>query len=155
MRVIIKLGTIFSIILIVLMGCSEDTGESNSRKDTSELVLKRPQEDSISIKKELTLYPEDKIIEKEPLSWGVYYFNGFIGEDTLTFSDTDEMGTVVVYQQAEKGLVFKLKQIKNYTFEIIDFNRKENYVKLKAQRINTAKNSEGKSDEDEKLTITN
>lgn len=150
MRVIIKLGTIFSIVLIILTGCI-----GNKESESNDSKSEKSKEKVVVIEKELKLYPGDEIINKESFHWGYYSFNGFIGEDTLAFSDSDEMETVVIYQKAEIGLVFKLKEIDTYTFEILDFNREENYLKLKAQRINTDKNSEGKSDEDEKLTITN
>jgi hypothetical protein len=114
------IGTLFSIVLLLLSGCSDNV--------SSEEITTNHSKNSVPISQELTLYVEDYIMQGDKYS---YAFTGFIGEDTLTFKMPDGYGSVNVFYPAKVGHTFTLKNLDELKFEILEFNREEGYVKLK------------------------
>lgn len=79
----------------------------------------------------ITLHIEDEIKNEKNLQ--EYIFNGFIGEDTLSF-ETKSSISFQSYHPAIKGYKFTMKNI-YVTAEIIDFSRKKGTVTLKISNI--------------------
>lgn len=123
------------LVLLLLSGCVV-TSETNSKNESVELISNR-----INILgSEFTLYPEDNIVLREGrFVSGRYFFNGFSGEDTFSFANDTANKARFIYQKAEKGRKFELKDIEGYEFTVMDFNRDENYIKLKSEKIKNPK----------------
>lgn len=121
--------------LLLLSGCVV-TSETNSKNESVELISNR-----INIlESEFTLNTEDNIIYLvDDYVNGRYYFNGFSNEDTFVFSDDTGGQVRLIYQKAGKGRKFQFKDIENIEFTVMDFNRDENYIKLKSEKIKNPK----------------
>lgn len=135
----IKLISIVSLFTLLLVGCSQaSTSEPTSAEPTIAENNKESIEKSVVVTKELIIRVQD-IVKVSPKSNNDFFsrihdyvFNGFMGEDTLVFegesSNDDEDTTVFV--PAKVGHKFTFKEVP-YTFEILEFNRDEAYLKVK------------------------
>lgn len=140
---ILCLGLIIPITLIILQGCGEPTiqeektieqiqGTGQKGMTTTESKHELPKD--VALVQELTLKLEDRITRT--ISSSTYLFNGFLGEDTLSFQYVDNGpygdDSEMLYLPAKIGYKFKLKNFEDVKeVEILDFNSDQGYVKLK------------------------
>lgn len=133
------------LIISVLSGCSSlEGGEKKSTEDGSDTRIslhayrgeypanvdkENPYNPSVS-NQEITLYVENTVTFQSPYT--EYVFNGFLGTDTLMFSDTWSQNAVAILHPAKIGYQFRFQERKNVQFEVIDFDRDKGFVKLKA-----------------------
>lgn len=129
---ILCLGLIIPITLIILQGCGEPAiqEETTEKKDTATTGGADNASEDVALVQELTLELEDSLIGD---SSGKYVFNGFLGEDTLSFQHKG-LGNdgILLYIPAKVGHKFKLKNFaKVKEVEILEFNSDKGYLKLK------------------------
>lgn len=125
-------------LVIVLAGCAEVKSEANKESNQSDVITAEKEETAVSIPKELVLYPETVLTNKNDelfSSFEKYVFSGFTSDDRLAFEKEvnggSALGYMTVYHPAKLGYTFKLKGFTENSFEIIEVNLEENYVKLK------------------------
>lgn len=125
----ITLFILLTMVLSSLQACSSEAKPSPSKTQSSTGTVVKS-EDGNSVIQEMTLRIEDEVSDQ-----GDYYvFNGFIGEDTLSFEYETSRKTIQSFHPAQIGYKFKFKKLKRLKqAEIIDFNRKEGYVKLRLE----------------------
>ncbi|PLS19202.1 hypothetical protein CVD28_01985 [Bacillus sp. M6-12] len=118
-KTIMLIGTI-SIVSTLLFGCAE--AKEPIKEDT------HSSNEEINYPKEVVLHTEDEIVSDGYVD---YVFNGFIGEDTLSFEQSQYDKTYSSFHPAKIGYTFRLKEIESIQFEVIDFSRDQGFVKLK------------------------
>lgn len=122
---IYKFCAVLILFLFILSGCVDTAEIEESNKG---------QEVTIIQDKELILKPEDRIeFEDEEGYQKLYYFNGFINKETMSFSLYGLYHDVPIYQPARVGYTFEFKNIKGYKFTILEINYEENYIRLKSE----------------------
>lgn len=129
-------------LVALLAGCVEENDENfedNSLPSNS--VSSKHEEEVQSATKEFTMYAESILKEtnNNAFSSDAYYvFNGFISDDRLSFERqyaySEKMGFKSVYHPAKVGYTFEFKGFSDMSFEILEVNPEENYVKLKMTR---------------------
>lgn len=123
-------------MLCFLSACSETSNpdstsvESKSKEQPNEaleqmVVIIKPNQ-------HMKVYVEQELRSGIKLFPTSYKFSGFVNEDTLAFAEMGYQTFFPVYIPAIKGHQFVLRGLWIYQFEIVDFNRQEGYVELKA-----------------------
>lgn len=138
---IIKSGAILFMLLLTLTACSERDNKSESNVENKE---ESSFESKKEIEKEYVLKPEDGITFRvNKRVYSRYFFNGFVNSETIAFNYSNSSSGRTIYQPAVVGHTFEFKYIEDYEFSIVEVNRSENYIKLKATEINTIKENDG------------
>lgn len=153
-----KILMVLALILVIISGCSNSTGNSQegnsstkeATNDNATITLKRYynggiteiKTDTDTVNKykplinesEITLYVENVIFANPTRN--NYVFNGFLGEDTLVFGKLSYYKVIDILHPAKIGYKFRLQEEGDIEYEIIDFNRDKGFIKLKVNKAN-------------------
>lgn len=147
-----KMLMLLALILVIVSGCSNSTGNSKegipstnqSSNDSTTITLERFYNEKYSVidtenkykpiinENEITLYVENTIFIKR--THNSYVFNGFLGQDTLKFGKTASYKAIDILHPAKIGYKFRFQEEGDIEYEIIDFNRGKGFIKLKVNK---------------------
>ena len=138
-------------LMSVMAGCgvTEKFEETNSQEDSTTSVSGKAEEELIpefslddeKLPSEITLYPESSITKGDNGTYSTqtkYMFSGFPSNDRLSFENKVGGGSaltyVTLYYPAKVGYTFQFSDFSDMSFEILEVNPEENFVKLKMTR---------------------